>query len=139
MAEIPADSQQDWIGADEQTRTMRLELKRAAFRLGVGALAHRVGLDETTLRNQLDWRPRADGKGCWKPSADVEFEIFIGDREYREKKLGQCKERISPVEDLEPMDFVREIVAKAVAGGFHPTDRDEILGLFQRVRKGGSR
>jgi hypothetical protein len=139
VAEIPVDSQQDWIDADEKTRAMRRELKAAAFRMGIAALAHRVGLDETTLRNQINWQPRSDGKGCWKPSADVEFEIFWGDRQYRERKLGQCKERIAPVEDLEPWDFVREVTAKAFAGAFHPADRDWLLDLYQRVKKGGPR
>gem|GEM_PF-4744747 len=138
MAEISIEqeAQQDWIGASEQIRANRLSLKRAAFRIGIAELAHLVGLDETTLRNQLDWRPRKDGSGnCWKPSADVEFNIFLLDRQYRIEKLGQCKERIAPIEDLTPMDFARHVVAKAVAGGFHPSDRDELLALFQRVEK----
>lgn len=128
--------QQDWIGADERTRQNRHSLKRAAHRIGIAALAHMLDLEETTLRNQLDWRPRNDGKGgCWKPSADVEFIVFAMDKQYRNERLGQVGERIAPIEDLDPMDFVRHVIAKAIAGGFHPTDRDELLGMFQRVKK----
>ena len=140
MGENIEEAQQDWIGASEQIRANRLSLKRAAYRVGLAQFAHLVGLDETTLRNQIDWRPRKDGSGnCWKPSADVEFHLFNLDQQYRTEKLGQCKERIAPIEDLTPEDFMRHVMAKAIAGGFHPTDRDEVLGLAQRVKKGGSR
>jgi hypothetical protein len=130
--------QQDWVGADEATRNMRLSFKRAVFRIGISYVAQLAGLDETTLRNQIDWRPRNDGKGCWKPSADVVFIVFPRDPEFREEALGQCGERIAPLADLTPEDFMRQMVAKAIAGGFHPTDREEVLALSQRVKKGGT-
>jgi hypothetical protein len=135
VAESSPEMQTDWIGADEKIRSMRFALKAGAYRIGIAALAHMVGLDETTLRNQLDWRPRPDGKGFWKPSADVELRVFEMDKQYREQKLGQCGERIAPIEDLDPMEFARQVVAWAIAGEFGNLNRDRLLDLYQRVRK----
>jgi hypothetical protein len=136
MAGSTTEAQLDFLReADGMTR-LRGCLRKAADRYGIPELAHRLDIDESTLRNQLDYRRRQDkSNGFWKPSADCVLALLLDDRRFREDVLSVNDERIEDVEPVEPLAALRDIYVKAQSNEWGTAARQEIAGLYRRVKK----
>lgn len=136
MVRSMRDAQLDFLrDADGMTR-LRGYLQQAASRYGISELATRLKLDESTLRNQLDWRKRQDKTNSfWRPSAECVFALLLDDRRFREDVLALNDERIEDVEVITAEDFAREVVLRAKSKKYGEQCAEEITQLYQRVKK----
>jgi predicted ArsR family transcriptional regulator len=129
-------AQLDWIEPLDQMSKGRARARDAAERYGIPELAHHLHLDESTLRNQIEYRKRLDkAHSFWRPSQDCTLELFFSDRRLREELLALCEERIEDIERQSPEDALRDIVAKARSGEWGRAAREEITTLYRHVRK----
>lgn len=134
------DAQLDFLREADGLARFHGYLKQAADRYGIPELARRLKLDESTLRNQLDYRKRQDKPNSfWKANEDCVFVLFFHDRKFREDLLSVTDERIEDVEVISPEDALREIVTIARSGEWGTGPREKITHLYRRVKKGGSR
>lgn len=109
VAQQNDDAQIDWIGLEDKRAALRLALEGGAERVGVLHLAHWLGQDPSTIRNQLAHRDRKT------PSAELEHLVWLLDRTYREQKAGQTGETLLRRADLSEAEALRLILAKAQA------------------------
>jgi hypothetical protein len=140
VAGIASSAQLDFVRDADGTARLRAALHAAAERYGVGELAHALGLDPTTLRNQIDYRKRTDkGGGFWKPSFDCHIKLWLFDRRYREECLSATDEHLADDETLSPEQALRDVQAMALSGEFGNAGRERIVALVRKVKKGGGR
>lgn len=136
MSDLLDEGQIDFVKSADALTRQRGYLRTAADRFGIPELAHALKVDDSTLRNQLDYRPRKDKPNSfWRPTADAVFALWPFDRRYRSEMLSVCDEKIEDDEPLDPEVIVRDLYARGVADEYGKAFRAYISEQMRRMRK----
>lgn len=136
MADLLDEGQFDFVKTADAMTRQRGYLRSAAERYGIPELAHTLKIDDSTLRNQIDYRRRLDkSPSLWKPSADCLFTLWPLDQRLRAEMLSVCHEKIEDEAPLDPELIVRDLYSRGVSDEYGKAFREYITEQMRRMRK----